>query len=591
MTPQWLPRVCLLIVVSSGLTLLAEQAPTRDGRTTTTPGTASIAGTIVTGDATRAPVQRATVELSSGQLPLSRYALTDVDGRFEFTGLPAGQFGLTARKPGYVDSAYGAKQSGGAGTLLVVGASDRVTDRTMLLFPGSVLTGAVIDQFGRPAAGMLVRAWHYGISESTGERLPLQPTATRSESLTDDEGGYRLFGLAPGEYIVSAVAAPQAGADDFARPITDAEIQRAIALLHRLRGVAAPAARGVVRPVPLAFGNAPMYYPSADAIADAARVKLGVAEERNGVDVLLRVAQTATVSGTIAATGSAVRAGGTILLADSASQFVRSARWKAGEARFDFPGVPPGTYSVFATPDNSTARGRADVFIAGQDVVTVVYVQPGADISGRMVFESEGGASADPSLARVSLSGVKRGEWPQWESRARADGGFTLAAVAAGTYRMSVWVPPDMQPGWRVKSATLNGVDLLDAPLTVTSGEAITGVVVTLTGARSEIRGTLQAADGRPLADDTIVVFSADPRFWTPLSRRTQVVRPATDGSFSVRDLPAGEYLIAALADVESGQWHEATFLAELAPYGIKVALGDGETKAQNIRVGGGRPQ
>ena len=133
----------------------------------------------------------------------------------------------------------------------------------------------------------------------------------------------------------------------------------------------------------------------------------------------------------------------------------------------------------------------------------------------------------------------------------------------------------------------LEGVDVLDAPVVVRGSVAVPEVVITLTDSRSEVSGVLQGPDGRALADDTIIVFAADPQFWTPRSRRAQATRPATDGSFSVRDLPAGEYVIAAVADVEPGQWRDPQFLAELAPYGIRFSLADGEKKVQNIRIGG----
>jgi hypothetical protein len=66
-------------------------------------------------------------------------------------------------------------------------------------------------------------------------------------------------------------------------------------------------------------------------------------------------------------------------------------------------------------------------------------------------------------------------------------------------------------------------------------------------------------------------------------------VRPDADGRFIVRDLPAGDYLISALTDVEEGQWNDQAFLAELASHApITITLGEGEKKVQDIRVGGG---
>jgi tellurite resistance protein len=81
-----------------------------------------------------------------------------------------------------------------------------------------------------------------------------------------------------------------------------------------------------------------------------------------------------------------------------------------------------------------------------------------------------------------------------------------------------------------------------------------------------------------------VVVFPADRALWSS-ARRVQSTRPATDGRFSFRDLPAGTYLIAALTDVEPGEWTTAAFLEALMPAAVPVALADGETKRQDLRV------
>ena len=85
-----------------------------------------------------------------------------------------------------------------------------------------------------------------------------------------------------------------------------------------------------------------------------------------------------------------------------------------------------------------------------------------------------------------------------------------------------------------------------------------------------------------------LVVFSADRRFWVPRTRRTQQVRPDVNGLFVARDLPAGDYLISAVTDLEDGQWNDPAFLATLAANSpIKITLAEGDKKVQDIRVGG----
>jgi hypothetical protein len=72
-----------------------------------------------------------------------------------------------------------------------------------------------------------------------------------------------------------------------------------------------------------------------------------------------------------------------------------------------------------------------------------------------------------------------------------------------------------------------------------------------------------------------------------PQSRRLRSVRPSTDGQFRLDGLPAGEYYLAALTDADSDDWQSPAFLAQATVAAIKVTLGDGERKTQDLRIGG----
>jgi hypothetical protein len=63
------------------------------------------------------------------------------------------------------------------------------------------------------------------------------------------------------------------------------------------------------------------------------------------------------------------------------------------------------------------------------------------------------------------------------------------------------------------------------------------------------------------------------------------VVTPGTDGKFTFRNLPPGDYRITAVTDVEPGEWYNPDFLSQLVNASIQVQLGEGERKVQDIRV------
>jgi hypothetical protein len=219
-------------------------------------------------------------------------------------------------------------------------------------------------------------------------------------------------------------------------------------------------------------------------------------------------------------------------------------------------------------------------------------VSPGAKLSGRIVVEGSTTSGAELknvgfSLARVGGLRVPALSLPP---KINPDGTFTFSSVAPGTYRISV--DTTKLAGWRAKSAVTRGVDVLDTPIDLTAGENVTDVTVTLDDRHSEITGMLRDSTGRVAPDYILIVFSADRRLWGPQSRRTQCVRPGRDGQYIVRDLPAGDYLIAALTDVEQGEWNSADFLSDISARGVvRVSLADGEKKLQDLGVRVGAAQ
>ena len=136
-----------------------------------------------------------------------------------------------------------------------------------------------------------------------------------------------------------------------------------------------------------------------------------------------------------------------------------------------------------------------------------------------------------------------------------------------------------------LRSAIVNGRDVLDAPLDITGGANFTGALLSFSTQRSELSGTLQTASTAPALDYFIVVFPSDASLWRPNARRIQSTRPASDGHFTFRDLPAGKYLMAAVTDVTPDDLSDATFLRQLVTSGFEVTLAEGEKKTQDLRI------
>ena len=202
-------------------------------------GTGRIRGRLITAD-TGTPVRRAQVRISGPDI-MPKTAVTDANGAYEFRDLPAGRFSVNATKAGYVTMNYGQTRPFEPGKSIDL-IEAQVLDKANITMPrGSAISGRIVDEFGEPVADAQVSALR---SAWVNGRRRLQPAGRMAQ--TNDLGQYRIYGLAPGEYYVSATL--RGGGDDRDDGVGGRDV----------RDHAAPAARspsrrrGTRRPISLA---------------------------------------------------------------------------------------------------------------------------------------------------------------------------------------------------------------------------------------------------------------------------------------------------------------------------------------------------
>jgi hypothetical protein len=263
--------------------------------------------------------------------------------------------------------------------------------------------------------------------------------------------------------------------------------------------------------------------------------------------------------------------------------------------RFVSAGLPPGEYTVTvraasvgrgASAGSAALFGMSTVNLSGGEVDTTITLGTGVTVSGQLVFD---GTTAKPpaSLAqlRVNLT-AERGRTPTLGVPAAtpdATGAFKFVGVTPGRYRLS----SNATGGWYLRSASIQGQDTLDQPFAVSTSD-VTGAEIRFTDVQTEISGDLLDTTGKPAPDYQIILFPADQKYWLPGTRRIQSLRPGADGHFRFPNLPPGDYLIAAVTDVEPGEWFDPKFLTQLVPASTKIQLAEAEKKVQNLRIKGG---
>jgi hypothetical protein len=264
----------------------------------TSTGTATVAGTVVADDETRAPLRHAVVTLTRTGVEDIRTATTDDHGQFLFDAMPTGSFALTAEKGGYLAMSYGAPQPGGMpGRVITLTDGQRFSTGTIALMRGAVISGRLTDRNGRPVADAAVRAKRFHLVG--GERRPRTTEGSLRSTTTNGHGDFRLYGLMPGEYVVYAIPQSRTGGPQ-SEP-TPAEI----AWVTNQSGQPPPAGRR--------FNYAPTIFPGVADASVATPIVLARGEERAGVDFSLQYVPVSRVSGIVTGPDGRPAAGATVL--------------------------------------------------------------------------------------------------------------------------------------------------------------------------------------------------------------------------------------------------------------------------------------
>lgn len=580
----------------------ASQQRDAQGQTPAPTGTGVMMGT-VTMAGTGQPVEGVRVTLSGTELRASRSAMTNDDGVFVFDKLPAGTYTVRGTRNGHISGTFGQKQPGKPGTSIVLATGQQLKNVTFEIAKGGVISGAVLDEKNRPSIGTPVRVMRWMIQ--SGERM----LTTAGTGTTDDRGVYRIFNLSPGDYVVSAVPRN-----------TASEILTGMDLANQARnGVSFTAniepdgrLAGTSDPVQ---GYSPVFYPGTTQLAGARAIRVGIGEEQLGIDFALQRVALTTVTGQVivpngqSPTTVQVRL---LQLEGNALGVGQQSVRPAQNGTFMFRSVVPGQYTVFAVATVNEPRGpnavptgvgewesapqpglqrriwaQSDLFVDGNTPPVIsLTMRDGMSVSGNLGFV--GALPQANNVQRVRVSLAPLGQVAQslgvgnLQGMVDASGQFTINGAIPGKYRVSA---SGGAQGWMLKSVIANGLDVLDFPLELQPDTSAPALTLQFGDRNTDLKGVLTDAMGTATSDYSVVIFPEDQRYWVPYARRMRSTRPATDGKFAFVGLPAGEYRIAAVTDVETGEWLDPEFLRQLLPASISVRLADGQQVTQDIRV------
>ncbi len=493
------------------------------------------------------PVDEATVYVIpagtfSAQSPLEalkiRPTSTDANGKFELDGVSPGVYSLMALAPGYVTVA-GSSMDGGVQRYYRPG--EYVSVR---LVKGGVITGTVTNDAGDPMVATRVRAIRVRDVEGRPARpRNLDPMQFLQDWKTDDRGLYRIYGLEPGSYVVSA------GGGAF------------ISFQENIQ-----------------VSDITTYYPSSTRDT-ATEVKVAGGQESIGVDIRYRGGQGYAVSGTIAGAAETPKGEASIVTLSHASSGAIEAMtfvlMAMPNRAFSFNGIADGEYylSAICSGEKATAAVSAPrrIKVSGGDVTGIeLTLAPLSSMAGRVVIEALGQTrppECKPArktameeiivLARPDAKGAKPRVFSPFEfARFSIDsvpnnkGEFTISNLEADRYHLETRLPNDAlylraitlsnAAQNQLSAATRHGIQLKQ-------GQRLTGLTVTIAEGAAGLSGKITTAnkDQQLPARVRAHLVPAEPESAGDALRYREAMADS-DGAFAFSNVAPGRYLILA---------------------------------------------
>lgn len=499
----------------------------------------------------------------AAQFTRTQRIIADEEGSFQITGLDPGLYNVTANIPGYVTDT-----DAFTGRPAAYRPGDTVSLRLM---KGGVVTGTVTDTQGEPVVGISVRVYRVRDLDGrpfTGGYNP------GFEDRTDDRGVYRIYGLLPGVYIVSA----------------------------------GTTSRGYFYGYASAYaGDVPTFFPSSTRDT-ASELTVRAGQENAGVDIRYRDEQGRSVSGRVephAGLQSDPTVGFNVTLAYASGIQAGLVFVQSTSLAFSFDGVADGDYDVQAIAggrEGQTATSAPQrISVRGSDVTGLnLKLAPLTSVSGSLVVEQSKASEREretckqqraptlPQETLVTLAADRRapekGKAATRTSLSRettpdASGSFKLRGLEPGRYRLvvrpfdealyvrSIQIPQSASP-YRPSPPSYNKGPLDRSPgssmalrdaryaasmrdaLEVSAGQQVSGVNVRLAEGAAAFSGQIRIAEGYPPHP-----FSQMRVYLVPAEREDErsddallyfEATPDASGAFNFKNLPPARYLLVA---------------------------------------------
>jgi hypothetical protein len=210
--------------------------------------------------------------------------MTDNAGHFLIDDVDPGRYKFAAARNGFVGQTYSPQGSPNRNAPLALANGQHLKEMVFKLTPQGVISGRILDEDGDPLANVEVQCLVY--SYQRGKRA----LVNHAGSSTNDLGEFRLFGLGPGKYVISAT--------DQSRDIFDPE---------RTVGTAQTILDAEAR-------GATIYYPTGTNPEGASSLEITPGAQISGINMTLTRVRAVSVKGHVSIKSAAAQRNMNIML-------------------------------------------------------------------------------------------------------------------------------------------------------------------------------------------------------------------------------------------------------------------------------------
>jgi hypothetical protein len=493
-----------------------------------------IAGRIVDAK-TGYPIARARVSAFDTRNPQRSVSMLSLeDGRFEFSGLPAGKFALEGAKRGFIRAAY--DQHDQFSTAIVTGAGLETDNLVLRLDPMAVLTGKVLDEAGEPVR-------HAGVTIYREDRFSgVSRIRPFRNSQTDDRGFYELAPLRAGTYFVSADARPwyeihpaksqQSGADSLPN-LVDSSLD--VTYGKTYYGDATESDEAT--PIPVRGGD----HLEADihlTPVPALHLLMQAPDDRNGMSMPLLQKRAF----------------------DSEEPVSTGGMQPISQGLYEITGIPAGRYEAsFVSNGQFGASTQVDLTTDGQEL-SPSNAQPPITVSATVHILGQSNIPPNMVLALRDARGRTVAV-----TEVGADGQVDFGAVIPGKYDL---LAGSSDNGYSVVRISSQTGESSGHSVNVISGSPM-NLSLSLVAGVTNVEGFAKRA-GKAAPGVMIALVPNDPENNRELFRRDQ---SDLDGSFNLRSVIPGTYTVIAIENGWDLDWAQPAVIAHYAQKGGSVTI------------------